>query len=258
MDNHELINILQERVVEIYKKEELIPLRGKNDDYKINSRNILIWFHDVTNKNAVKYDLHMEYFNLQNDLLICSDEMIYFTAHLFLYLPYINNPLNEAHMFAGSEMFPNYQNIEAKRYNMFTDVVSQKTYNYWDRIGDLIASFFKDKIKPNQIYFTTAMDLIPEQFHSNSNYLWLLNFKNTEYKELNETRKQVVHYTTTDTNYRYSHLQIPTDKEAMIALQAKRTSLPEYYKKQIQLTLEGFKKTMQLLEEFNDVLFPND
>ncbi|HWC54900.1 MAG TPA: Cthe_2314 family HEPN domain-containing protein, partial [Chitinophagaceae bacterium] len=154
----------------------------------------------------------------------------------------------------GREIFPNHQNIEAKRYNMFADIVSQKTYNYWDRIGDLIASFFPDRIKPNQVYFSSAIECIPAEFHSSDNYIWLNDFKTTEYNKLNSLRRQIVHYTTTDTDYRHRHLQVK-DRETMELLQSERESLPEYYKRQIKLSLDGFEKTMQLFEEFNSTLF---
>jgi hypothetical protein len=254
MDNRELILSFHRKIVEIYEEQYLIPLRGEKDDYKLRGKEILAWFHDVTNFNTLKYNLGMTYFDLINDLFYISDEMIYFTAHLFLYRPYINNPLNEGQMFGGREIFPNHQNLEAKRYNMFADIVSQKTYNFWDRIGDLIASFFPDRIKKNQVYFTTAIDCIPADFYSSDNFNWLNKFKNNDYVELNSIRKQIVHYTTTDTDYRKKHLQVKS-REEMENLQTEREGLPEYYKKQIQLTLEGFEKTIYLLEDFNKVLF---
>jgi hypothetical protein len=255
MELHELIWEFQDKIIEVYNKEDLFPLRGRNDDYKINGREILTWYAEVTQKNASKYNLHSTYFDIQNDLFICSDELIYFTAHLFLYKPFINNPLFDSQVFNGKEIFPNYQNLEAKRYNMFADVVSQKAYNYWDRIGDLIASFFPEKLEAKQIYFPTSIEVIPKLFHKSQNYIWLNNFKNTEYKSLNKLRKQIVHYTTTDTDYRQKHLQIPMDKAAMILLQKEREELPGYYKNHINLTLAGFEKTMLLFEEFNASLF---
>jgi len=111
MDNHELIWSFQKKIVEIYNQQNLIPLRGESDSYRINGREILTWYHDVTNANAIKQNAHISYFDLLNDLFICSDEMIYFTAHLFLYRPFINNPLNYGHECNGREVFPNIQNI---------------------------------------------------------------------------------------------------------------------------------------------------
>lgn len=256
MDSHELIWAFQKKIIEIYKEQHLIPLRGENDDYKISGREILTWFHEVTKSNAIKHNLHNTYFDLQNDLFICSDEMIYFTAHLFLYKPHINNPLNEGHSFYGREIFPNRQNIEAKRYNMFADIVSQKTYNFWDRIGDLIASFFPDRIKSHQVFFAKALDCVPDEFRTSEQFIWLNEFKKTDYAKLNSIRKQIVHYTTTDTDYRQKHLQVKT-REEMERLQTEREALPEYYKTQVQLTLQGFEKAMFLLENFNRTLFPS-
>ena len=256
MDTFELIWQFQEEIVKIYDKEELSPLRGNQDDYILNGREILVWYRDVTKKNAAKHNLFTTYSGISNDLFICSDELIYFTAHLYLYRPFINNPLNDHDEFNGTVIFLNNQNFQAKRYNMFADIVSQKTYNYWDRIGDLIASFFPEKIKQNKIYFSTTVDAIPEQFRKSPNYAWLKEFKENEYQKLNNIRKQIVHYTTTDTDYRQRHLESFKDREAMIQLQNDRKNLPEYYKTQNKLTIDGFEKTMLLLEEFNLVMFP--
>ena len=118
----------------------------------------------------------------------------------------------------------------------------------------MIASFFPDKLKTDKVYFSTAIKYIPIEFQESPNYGWLKDFKDTHYKKLNELRKQVVHYTTTDTDYRHKHLQIK-DRIAMEVLHSERENLPEYYKEQIQLSLVGFEKTMQLLEEFNTILF---
>jgi len=255
MDSNELILALQRKIIEIYKEQNLIPIRGENDNYLLNDKNIIKWFRAVTTPNSKKYNLQLTYFNLLNDLLICSDEMIYFTAHLFLYKPYINNPLEISQEINGVEIFPNYQNIEAKRYNMFVDIVSQKTYNFWDRIGDLIASFFPDKIKPHGVYFPAAIDCIPKEFHISHNFEWLNNFKQTEYSKLNSFRKQIVHYTTTDTDFRQKHIFVKNRAE-MENLQFERERIPEYYKNQIKLTIEGFEKSLLLLEEFNKLLFP--
>ena len=72
---------------------------------------------------------------------------------------------------------------------MFADIVSQKIYNYWDRIGDLIASFFPDKLKTDKVYFSTAIKYIPIEFQESPNYGWLKDFKDTHYKKLNRRRK---------------------------------------------------------------------
>ncbi|HEK22159.1 Cthe_2314 family HEPN domain-containing protein [Mucilaginibacter sp.] len=254
MDSQELIGVLQDKIVEIYKEQNLNCIRGIHLDYKLNGREILVWHSDVTRK-ASNANQDFSYLENLDDIFFCSEELLYFTAYLFLYRPYINNPLDDGRMFNGEMVYPNYQNLESKRYSMYADVVSQKTYNFWDRIGDLLASYFPDRIKPHKVFFGTALDVIPEDFHKSDNYKWLRNFNDSNFSEVNRIRKRIVHYATSDTDYKNNHLKHSSNKEKMEKLQSERMSLPEFYQNQIKLTIEGFEKTLLLLEEFDDALF---
>jgi hypothetical protein len=240
----------------IYADYGLTSLSGLNNEFKLNGRELLVWHGEATRKCSVKYNGQFYHMKNFDDLLFCSEELLYFTASLYLYRPYINNPLKEAFPFSGGMIYPNFQNHYAKRYSMFANVASQSVYNFWDRVGDMIAAFFPDKIDPSRVFFATAMDTIPIQFHTSENYCWLDNFRKTDYKELNERRKQVVHYTTTETDYKYQHLEKgSSNREAMEKIQAEREALPDFYKKHIDLTLHGMARTLSLLEEITNTLF---
>ena len=240
----------------MYAEHSLKSLSGLNNEYKLNGRELLIWHGEATRKCSIKYSGQFNYWKNLDNILFCSEEILYYTSSLFLYRPYINNPLKEAFCSGGTMIYPNYQNHYAKRYSMFTDVVCQCVYNYWDRIGDLIASFFPTLIAPSRVFFTTVIDIIPQQFHSSQNYIWLNNFRKIEFKQLNEMRKQIVHYSTSETDYKHLHLDNGgTDREEMVKIQAQRESLPEFYKSHIELTLIGMEKTLLLLEEISNSLF---
>ena len=240
----------------MYVEHELTSLSGLHIELLLNGRNLLMWHHDATRKCSIKYNGQFNHMKNFDDILFCSEELLYYTASLYLYRPYINNPLDEAFPFYGRMVYPNYQNHYGKRYGMFADIASQCVYNFWDRVGDMIASFFPDKISSTRVFFVTAMDTIPTQFKTSPNYLWLDNFRKTEYKELNDIRKQVVHYTTSETDFKYQHLEKGAiDKEAMEKIQAAREALPDFYKNHITLTLVGMEKTLLLLEEITNTLF---
>lgn len=138
---------------------------------------------------------------------------------------------------------------------MFVDIVSQKLYNYWDRIGDLIASFFPNKIKADAVYFNNSIDCVPSELQDNEDFKWLKNFRDNEYKELNQKRKQVVHYQTTHTEYIKKNALTSDQEELLQTLQIERESLPEYYKNHANYALIGFEKTMNLLDKINVFLF---
>lgn len=255
MNTKELLWKYQKAIQAIYEEQKLTCLSGLHNEYVINGKEIFIWHNEVTRKCAIKYGGHFHYMKNLDDILFCSDELLYFTASLYLYRQYINNPIEEAFRFGDGMVYPNFQNLYAKRYSMLSDVVGQKAYNYWDRIGDLIASFFPDKIESHKVFFTTALDVIPQDFKESKNYSWLMEFKETGYKELNGKRKQIVHYSTTETEYKYEHLKGSGNKEAMEKLQHEREALADFYKQHIALTLSGFEKTLLLLEEISNKLF---
>lgn len=255
MEIQELIGF-QNAIADIYEANELSYLRGLHLEHKLNSRPLLSWYFDVTRLNSLQDNVSFNYEQNIDDLCFCSDELLYFTAHLYLYSPYINNPLNDAIHTQYGTLYPNYQNKLSKRYEMYLDVVGQVAYNYWDRIGDLIASFFPDKINSRNIYFGTALECIPEEYHCSIHYQWLENFKNNEYSEINRKRKDIVHYTTSGTHYKHNYLQNVGNVDNIINIQNDRLAFPEFYKNHISLSIRGLEKTLLLLEEINKILFP--
>lgn len=241
----------QRAVVEIYKEEELKSLSGPNREFEVNGRQIVQWYFDVIRKGQIKYK-DFKFHECFDDLLFCSDEILYFTGLLYLYTPYANNPINDGYWFVNRMVYPNFQNLEAKRLSMVANSASEKVYNFWDRIGDLIATYFPSLIEPKRVYFPIAIDIVPAKFHNSENYIWLKEFKDGEYKNLNKKRKEVVHYLTHDTAFRHKHLESTSNKEDIEKLIKERDSLPDFFKSQIQLTLVGFEKAILLIEEITE------
>jgi hypothetical protein len=254
MDSNQLIWNYQEAIVRTYREQELTCLGGLDNSFLLNGRNILAWHLDVVQK-AAQRNSQFQYNKNMDDIYFCSDELLFFTANLYLYRPYINSPLRDAIPIGDGAIYPNYQNLEGKRYNMFADITCQVAYNYWDRIGDLIASFFPGRIKSEKVFFSTAIDSVPEQFQGNEHFSWLKGFQEKGYRELNKKRRQVVHYATLDTDFKFRHLKSPQDKQAIESLQAARDALADFYKCHISLTLSGYEKTLMFLEDLSSRLF---
>ncbi len=254
MNRHTIIQLYQDTIITIYHEENLTCLRGLDNNYQLKDKQFLQWHSEVTRKCRVKYQKFNAFKNI-DDLLLYSDEVMYFTAQLYLYRPYINNPLREAFRHQQKIVYPNNQNFEAKRYNIYSDIAMEKLYSYWHRIGDLIASFFPDLIKPERVYFPTAFDIIPETFHNHDSYKWLKEFREITYKKLNGKRKEIVHYTSSDTDVRYKHLSVATEKEGIEKWIEARNSIPDFFKEQMPISLEGFYQTITLLEIIDKEMF---
>ena len=188
-----------------------------------------------------------------DDLVFCSDEALYFTAHLYLYRPYINSPIKDRFWHVNRWVYPNHQNLAAKRYAIFANTICEKVYNYWDRVGDILAAYFPDLIEPSRVYFPTIIDKIPSSFHECLGFAWLKNFREIEYRELNSLRKKVVHYNSVDTALKHEHLKDSSDLEAIEEWVAKRHGLADYYKQQLSYMLDGFVNMLILIEDITAI-----
>jgi len=256
MNPEESIANFEKSIVEVYKQYNLTSLRGLDHSFMVNGRQILEWHLKVISEGKNIYGSNFDFQKNFDDLIFCSDEILYFIGNMYLYRPFMNNPLKEGVRHGDHIVYPYNQNKEAKRYSMFGGVVSEKIYNYWDRVGDLLAAYFPGLLEAHQVFFPKVIELIPEEYHGNENYLWLKSFKENEYVELNKKRKQFVHYTTMDTEIMYEHLKNPTDKKKVDKLVQKRDAQVDFYKTHIDLTLKGHENLILLIKDITERTIP--
>lgn len=256
---NETIKLLEnynKKIISIYLENNLLPLSGLDHSYILsNGKQLLVWENEITRHRNCSYSGSLfNYTHLLDDILICSDEILYFTAHLFLYRPYINNPLKEGfETDRGTTFFPNNINTATRRYQMFTNVCYEKVYNFWDRIGDLIASYFPTRFTGN-IYFSNVIDNLQSQFRGNPNFDWLLGFRQNEYKMFNEERKKSVHNISLATEHKWEQLNQLTNEAKTKELFDKISSYPEKFKEIYNLSKEGLVKALAFLEFLNNEL----
>ena len=250
MKDEDLINEINSKIIEIYKSNSLIPLRGEYDSYKLNGKPILTWYNEITRHCWCNFNAHFNYNKNIDELLYSSDEIIYFTAHLYFYKPYINTPLKDSYWTGKTTIYPVFSNLPGKRYDMFVGVCFEKVYNYWDRIGDLIASFYPNRFKGN-IYFSKTIKKLESEYRGNKDYDWLRNFVDNEFTDFNQERIDVVHYISKSTQQKWNQLGHVTDYNKSKALTDKILSYPEYFKQMNEICKIGFEKTLNLLEEIN-------
>jgi len=249
MTTQEIIYEYNNRLHAVYKQENLTCLKSILREGTENKKTPV--FFEIIEKNKSEFRSQFNYLKNYDNLLTRSDEILHYTGLLFLHRPYINNPIDEAFYTDEGIIYPNNQNLEAKRYYMYADTASEKVYNYWERIGDLLASFFPDIYSKNEMkYFSKTIDKIPKTFHNSRYFLWLKEFKQNQYKELNSHyRKSVVHQDSTDTNDRLNHAFIATQEKEIQEWIQKRHELADFYKNQIELSIKGYHQTLYFLQE---------
>lgn len=229
-------------ISDVYRTRNLSSLESNNYTYKdINTL--------TCPQNSDYKEEKFNHFTNLWDLINCCNDLMYFTAQLFLYQNLINNPLTEISDLGNNEVLSLYhQNIYDHRYSIFVTCCFEKCYNYWDRIGDRLASFYPELLKIRQIDFSRIIDGINSLGIENENFLWLLNFKNNDFQQLNSYRKDLVHYCQYEANFRFKHTINCTDIEYLKQLWKEKSEFPDYFKSQLELAVEGYYHMYKFLE----------
>ena len=249
--HQQIINLYNNILFDIYTEEKLLCIADKN--IRIEDKSILSFYYNSISSytdpnNAPFFD------SMINDIFNCAKDLKYCVGSLFLHKPHINNPLEQAFKFGNLDTFPNIQNVFDRRYSLYSSMASEKLYNYWDRIGDLLNSVLKVINEEKKVYFYSVVENIPEILKNYENYKWLNSFKENEFKEFNNIRKGVVHYRMLETEFSSKHLEALHNREAMEKLQAEKESYPSFYKSHLEKTITGFEKAVNLLNDYKAIL----
>jgi hypothetical protein len=278
-----LIDDIQKEIVNIYNSEGINMLRGIDDSYELkNGKQILVWntnivseIHKYERKEEIelnKYDFSFMK-NLDN-ILFTSDELAYATANAFLYKNTINSPIDDAQTIYHKKrdewvtFYPNFQNLSSKRYSMFIAYAYEKLYNLWDRLGDLLwASYFQNDLKERAVDFSRIIDLINIKYPEYNNlesFKWLYNIKENDYSKLNEVRRNIVHYSSIYAEFKYKHMDsfendegkqqnVLSDKNQIEKIMNERLNHYDFLKSQIDISIDGFIKVHELIEEITTI-----
>ena len=188
-------------------------------------------------------------FNITQDIRFIHSDLVYTTGILFALRPHINNPLTETVFLKGKEFSTYRQNMYDSLYGMYASICFEKLYNFWDRIGDKIANEFPDRFpNPRSIMFANVIENLKNDFQTDINIKWLIDFKNGDFKDFNDKRKIVVHYEHIETKYKESILDNSGDMDKIKEIFEEKSGLPEFFKKHIELTNEGIIKTYDFVK----------
>jgi len=181
------------------------------------------------------------WYELETDIEFCSNDLKYYTALLFLLRPYINFPLSE-----GSNYF---QTLEDKRYLSYASILFQLLYNYWDRLGDFLFCFLETNLNERDVYINRVIQNLGNNYSSSKFYFALSQIYDKHLAELFNSRKTIVHYLQIGARMFTGTFRNYGDDEKLRKLEEEKRNYPEYFKRHIELTFEGFENAIRLVNE---------
>lgn len=242
-----LLETINHEILDIYKKENLKDIEP-NTAPQIDGKNTFEFFLDVTRKSR-SFKVPINDFSFFDDLVRKTIDIKFLLANMFIHKPFLWDFLSHRFETSGETNFYYYPSYHDLRYMTYCDLLFQTIYNYWDKIGGLLALYFLPDRKERNIYFSSVIDSIPLSYHSSENLLWLKIFRNDQYKKLNEKRRQTVHYNSQSSGFHEQWIKNYTNEEKIAKLQYEIQNLTEYFNEHLNYAIIGFEKTLRLIDE---------
>ncbi len=209
------------------------------EEYEIDKKHPLTFFteeiRDISPINPFNW------YEFITEIEFLSKDLKYYTTILFLLRPFINNPLREDKTY--------YQTIEDNRYMSYVSMLYQIIYNYWDRLGDFLFYFIETGLKERNVYFSTVITSISEDFKESVNYQKLLKIYVEYLKELFDNRKNIVHYLQISAKMFSGTFLHHNDEKKLLEMEKEKNGYPDFFQKHLELSLEGFEYSVKLVSE---------
>lgn len=271
MENKNYPQYFQEQILGVLINENLKSIADEKEnyflsqDYLINlySKRYFRNFQNEISANNIeennelfddeKAELQIEkIWKISFDIKNCNDDLKLFIANLYLFHPHINDPTKEKNHIEGRVLHSYNQNFSDWNYSSLVSCCFEKLYNYWDRMGDFLALYLISDIKNETVInFAFVIDYLDKQerFSEDKNFMFLKSFKETEFKEFNKNRKEVVHYNHFETTYRYDFIKFKNDEDKINDLWKWKNEMPEYFKNHLELTIKGYAHCFEFIKK---------
>jgi hypothetical protein len=270
MENKNYPQYFEEQIFDVFKKENLKSLADDEnyfprqdflislyrERYFSNFQNEILFDNLEVNKELFdekKAEIQNEkIWKISFDIKNCNDDLKLFIANLYLFHPHINDPIKGKHRIGGRVLHSYNQNFSDWNYSSLVSCCFEKLYNFWDRIGDIIALYLNLDIGERMVAFETVIvNLDKKEIYLNDeNFVFLQSFREIEFREFNKMRKEVVHYNQFETTYRYDFIfKHINDEEKIKEIWKRKKNMPKYFKNHLRLSLIGYEHCIKFIEE---------
>lgn len=86
-------------------------------------------------------------------------------------------------------------------------------------------------------------------FKTNEYFKKIQSYREITFKEINESRREIVHYYQFETNYRFDFTMNATNEKEIGQLWEFKNKLPEYFKEQLKLSNELYCNALGLIKK---------
>lgn len=213
-----------------------------------NEKNSLHFASEILGKPR-SINININYIDNIDDICRCSQDLQYLIGEIINLRPYLSNYTSHPQYIKGHVYYYCEVSFIDKRFFFLCGVMLETLYNYWDKLGDLLAEYYPTKLNPTKIFFKDVICKISGPLNQSKNFQWLESFSDKEFKELNSRRIAVVHYKNIESEFHKLYSSFKDKKSDLENLQKEKIEIVDFLENQIKLTFKGYECTLLLIDE---------
>jgi hypothetical protein len=245
-DSKKLLKDYIEATHQVSESNKIISIHILPNQF--DGKNATNFFIDIIrltkNRGVLKND-----FDVFDDIARCHQDIVFCLGEILNCRPYISNFTDHPTKVGTKTIYSYFPSVYDKHYLSECSRAFELFYNYWDKIGDIIAKYITPEIPDKQVTFAKVCESLSKLEKSSSSAEWQINFKENDYKNLNNRRRQIVHYISLESSMYSSYRGNNMNYEKLIEAQKEKEGLINYLIEHYQYTIDGFYHSMKLIEE---------
>lgn len=238
------------------------------DKLQFNNQSPFGYYCDVIRKSRVTPQLNSsvgDYYFYQ-EIFVAHQEIKEAIATANLYKKYLSPILHNKDIYEGRTFYYPWLNYYDKMYMLACSLGFERLYTFWDRIVFMVYNFYQGGIPEMNLSFDNYLKKIENQINAKTSTLlfnpasqnvkWLMDFRKNQYLEITEKRHRIIHFKITSdwqglpwsktiTNVYQNNL----NPQELLKLQVEIYQLQDILMKHFSLCIEGFEKSLALIDE---------
>jgi hypothetical protein len=239
------------------------------DSYRFDEQDAFSFFSSTLRRDRLTQptDRRILDMNYYQQISMAHGEIAVCISNLLIYWPLIGE-LTENRIISNGETYymPNV-NYNDFQFYMWCTFCIERLYSYWETLLVILYNYDSLKIGPKKVSFGNyfynldkkisdgASSVFPK---TSTNLKWLLDYANKDYKEITKLRHRSIHHEFTDDNdglltakYYINAFDNVSDKKSLDKYSFEIKKYPSLLMKHFKLCLEGFEKTLLLIDELD-------
>lgn len=261
LEKMELLRIEREGIKKQRNLKSINELTYRNDEIGFS------YFTSITRKDRLiaAPENHLGHGNMYDEIAHCHAEIEECLVNALYHYRYLVDLMGQKFVSDGTTLYYPTIGYNEQQYLFWIGFAFERLYSFWDRITFIIGNYAPEGFDLEYLSFDKYFKRVKHKIASqvaiglnaqSLNLRWLIDFYSNDFEEITRYRHRSVHFQMTDnwqgnltSHFTNMAKEYIANEPELAALKSEFERLPYIILKHFNLCVEGFVRTMELIDE---------